>query len=107
MGGGRSYRDGGRPDRRLAQRLLIWAVVPVVAIVGASLTSISRASSAPATAPLTVTATSNPVSGGAVRAGSTVTYTLTARPEAPLLSGAKVVDDLSGLLRYATVASSE
>jgi hypothetical protein len=90
----------------MSRRALVWAVVPVVAIVGASLTSIAQASSAPATVPLTVAATSNPASGGAVRAGTTVTYTLTATSQAALPSGAKVVDDLAGLLPTATISTT-
>jgi len=60
---------------------------------------------APASAPVTVTVTSNPASGGSVAPGATVTYTLSAQPLQPLPQGATVVDDLSGLLSHATIAT--
>src|SRR5262245_21294780 len=105
MAGG-SSPGGGWRGHRAGRRVLIWAVLPVVAIVGASLTSIAQASSAPATT-LTVAATSDPASGGAVDAGGTVTYTLTADSVAALPSGGIVVDDLSGLLGHVSVATTD
>jgi hypothetical protein len=81
--------------------------VAVVAVIAASVTFVSPASPASTDAPLTVTATSSPASGGTVDPGATVTYTLEATSLVAQPSGATVIDDLSGLLGHATVASTQ
>src|SRR5262245_5260511 len=88
-------------------RGLASVLLALVAIVGTSLTFAGPAASTPTSARLTVKATSNPASGSAVDAGATVTYTLTATSLEALPSGGTIIDDLSGLLGHATVASSE
>jgi hypothetical protein len=67
------------------------------------LIGLPAASSATTALPLQVSVSTSPTSGGTVEPGATITYTIDARGQDPLPSGATVVDDLSGLLRYARV----
>jgi hypothetical protein len=81
--------------------------VAFVAIIAALVAFVSPASPASTNAPLTVTVTSSPASGGTVDPGATVTYTLKVSGVVAQPSGATVIDDLSGLLGAATVASTQ
>jgi hypothetical protein len=76
-----------------------------LAVVSGLLVLVPASSSATTREPLAVTAAASPRSGGTVHPGSTVTYTLTARSLQPLPTAATVVDDLSGLLGNASIAS--
>jgi hypothetical protein len=70
------------------------------------LASLPAGLAAPSAAPVIVTATASPASGSKVDPGASVTYTLNAQPQQALPQGATVVDDLSGLLGDASVATS-
>src|SRR5690349_9813407 len=81
-------------------------IVMVVAVVGGLVTNSAAATSGTAAPAFTVTATANPASGSGVHPGETVTYTLKATNRQAEPNGATVVDDLSGLLGNANVAST-
>ena len=68
------------------------------------LAGVSSSASVPSL--LSVTVTADPASGSEVHPGDSITYTLTAASPGPLPDGARVVDDLSGLLDNATVLST-
>jgi len=74
---------------------------------GTATVAISTTSNSSTTrGPLTVTVTASPVSGSTVHPGATITYRLKATSQRPLPAGATVVDDLSGLLGHASIATT-
>jgi hypothetical protein len=64
------------------------------------------ASSASVPSLLSVTASADPASGSEVHPGDSITYTLTAASPEPLPDGARVIDDLSGLVDHANLLST-
>ena len=84
-------------DRRGVRLLGTFAL-----LAGTTAGTVAVVTSAASTrAPLSVTVTASPASGGTVLPGATVTYRLDATSRRPLPAGATVVDDLSGLLGHA------
>ena len=84
----------------------VGVLVAVATIVLGLLAPTGVALAVTVSAPLRVSATANPASGGAVRAGDTVTYTLDAISEQAVPDGAQVIDDLSGVLEHASILST-
>jgi hypothetical protein len=81
-------------------------IVPALLAVGAWLLTFVPSSSSATTQPaLTVTVTASPVSGGTVAPGATISYRLHVLSRQPLPAGAIVIDDLSGLLDNASIAT--
>src|SRR5262245_11499965 len=93
-----------RPSRSTPCAML-GTLAALTTLIGGSLMGPPAPSSAAPAPPVTVTATANPRSGGTVAPGATVTYTLEASSRQPQPQGATVIDDLSGLLDHATVAT--
>ena len=86
---------------------LTGAVAVIVMVVAGLPVVASGSSFASAPSPLTVTVTADPSSGGEVHPGDSISYTLSAVSPGPFPDGARVVDDLSGLLDHARVLSTD
>ena len=84
----------------------VWAFMTAVALSGGLVSFGSAASSAADLPALSITTTSNAASGGAVHAGQTITFTVTASSPKPLATDATIIIDLSGLLGNASVAET-
>lgn len=93
--------------RRVRRRGATSLASVLAIIVGGLLGYLPASASADSPANVTVRATASPASGATVDPGTTITYTLDARSQHPPAPGATVVDDLSGLLANATVATSK
>ena len=92
--------------RRNERTRAIAFLAAVCILVFGMLAALPAGLAASTAAPVIVTATSSPASGGKVDPGASVTYTLNAQPQQPLPQGATVVDDLSGLLSHGSVTTS-
>ena len=100
----RSFSADPTARRRVPRGALL--VVPALLAVAVSLLPFVPSSSLASTQPsVTVTVTASPASGGTVAPGATITYRLRAESSRPLPADATVVDDLSGLLENASIAT--
>lgn len=98
--------SGPRPFRGLNRRG-VRLLGTITLLLGTTAGIVTVATSGASTRePVTVTVTASPASGSTVHPGTMITYRLHATSRQPLPAGTTVVDDLSGLLGHASIATT-